>query len=129
MATETSTWVYGARSSFAAGELTPTIEGRVDLPLYQNGAKKIINWMILPSGSLTRRPGTDFIWSKGGKASLQEPEIGNQGPERAAISLFDYAILDKEDALYAKLQKEGDEEGDGEGEENAQRQENEGQED
>jgi hypothetical protein len=125
MATETSTWVYGARSSFAAGELTPTIEGRVDLPLYQNGAKKIINWMILPSGSLTRRPGTDFIWSKG-KEDTDAP---------TPLKLFDYAILDKEDALYAERQKEGgeardeegDEEGDGQGGGNGQRQENEGQ--
>ena len=64
MATEVPNWVYGTRSSFSAGELTPTIEGRADLPLYQNGAKKIINWMILPSGGVTRRPGTEFIWAK-----------------------------------------------------------------
>ena len=64
MATEVPNWVYGTKSSFSAGELTPTIEGRADLPLYQNGAKKIINWMILPSGGVTRRPGTEFIWAK-----------------------------------------------------------------
>lgn len=64
MANETPNWVYGTKSSFSAGELTPTIEGRADLPLYQNGAKKIINWMILPSGGVTRRPGTVFIWAK-----------------------------------------------------------------
>jgi hypothetical protein len=70
-------WVYGTKSSFAAGELTPTIEGRTDLPLYQNGAKKIINWIILPSGGLTRRPGTEFVWA------IQGSGIGDQGSGEA----------------------------------------------
>jgi len=73
MATESPNWVYGTKSSFAAGELTPTIEGRSDLPLYQNGAKKMVNWLVLPSSGVTRRPGTEFIWAtQGGTASLQE---------------------------------------------------------
>jgi len=85
MATESPNWVYGSKSSFAAGELTPTIEGRTDLPLYQNGAKKIINWMILPSGGLTRRPGTEFIWAIQGSdeylASKVRPSKTGKKPE------------------------------------------------
>ena len=76
---EVPNWVYGAKSSFAAGELTPTIEGRADLPLYQNGAKKIINWMILPSGGLTRRPGTEFIWGVQGADDALASKSGKTG--------------------------------------------------
>ena len=64
MGTESPNWVYGTKSSFAAGELTPTIEGRTDLPLYQNGAKKMVNWLVLPSSGVIRRPGTEFIWAQ-----------------------------------------------------------------
>ena len=80
---ESPNWVYGAKSSFAAGELTPTIEGRADLPLYQNGGKKIINWMILPSGGLTRRPGTEFIWGvQGGADARLASAPGKEAGER-----------------------------------------------
>jgi hypothetical protein len=120
MSNEAPNWVYGTKSSFAAGELTPTIEGRVDLPLYQSGAKKIINWMILPSGGLTRRPGTEFIWgrSQGSGASpstSRQARSSGQGPGKKISlldlsvigedgpALFDYGILDKEDTLYADL--------------------------
>jgi len=53
--------VYSSKNAFSAGELTPTIEGRNDLPIYQHGVKKLINWMILPSGGITRRHGTKYV--------------------------------------------------------------------
>ncbi|MCP5374924.1 MAG: hypothetical protein H6743_02370 [Rickettsiaceae bacterium] len=53
-------WVYSAKNSFSSGELTPTMEGRNDLPIYQHGVKKLINFMILPSGGITRRYGTQY---------------------------------------------------------------------
>lgn len=55
-------WVYSAKNSFSSGELTPTIEGRNDLPIYQHGVKKLINFMILPSGGITRRHGTQYAY-------------------------------------------------------------------
>jgi hypothetical protein len=53
-------FVYSSKNTFSAGELTPTIEGRNDLPLYQHGVKKLINFMILPSGGIIRRHGTEY---------------------------------------------------------------------
>lgn len=55
-------FVYSQKNNFSAGELTPTIEGRTDLGLYQNGVKKLINFMILPSGGVMRRHGTRFSY-------------------------------------------------------------------
>jgi hypothetical protein len=90
MSTETPNWVYGTKSSFAAGELTPTIEGRADLPLYQSGAKKIINWMILPSGGLTRRPGTEFIWAKMRASKTRVSQsIDGKGVDASSFSASD----------------------------------------
>tara|TARA_B110000503_G_scaffold14739_1_gene20158 strand:- start:36 stop:2333 length:2298 start_codon:yes stop_codon:yes gene_type:complete len=63
-------WVYSSKNAFSAGELTPTIEGRNDLPIYQHGVKKLINWMILPSGGITRRHGTEYVHIFQGKQPL-----------------------------------------------------------
>ena len=54
-------WIYANKNTFSSGELTPTIEGRNDLSIYQHGVKKLINFMILPSGGLTRRHGTEYV--------------------------------------------------------------------
>ncbi len=52
---------YSQKNNFSGGELTPTIEGRTELGLYQNGVKKLINFMRLPSGGIMRRHGTKFV--------------------------------------------------------------------
>ncbi|WP_250310980.1 phage tail protein [Rickettsia endosymbiont of Oedothorax gibbosus] len=54
-------FVYSQKNNFSGGELTPTIEGRTELVLYQNGVKKLINFMLLPSGGIMRRHGTQFV--------------------------------------------------------------------
>ncbi|WP_342270041.1 hypothetical protein [Rickettsia endosymbiont of Orchestes rusci] len=54
-------FIYSQKNNFSGGELTPTIEGRTELGLYQNGAKKLLNYVILPSGGIMRRHGTPFV--------------------------------------------------------------------
>ncbi|WP_341794123.1 hypothetical protein [Rickettsia endosymbiont of Ceutorhynchus obstrictus] len=54
-------FIYSQKNNFSGGELTPTIEGRTELGLYQNGVKKLINFMLLPSGGIMRRHGTQFV--------------------------------------------------------------------
>jgi len=54
-------FIYSQKNNFSGGELTPTIEGRNELGLYQNGAKKLTNFIILPSGGIMRRHGTSFV--------------------------------------------------------------------
>jgi hypothetical protein len=44
-----------------AGELSPTLEGRVDLAKYAHGAKRIENFIPLVQGPATRRGGTRFV--------------------------------------------------------------------
>ena len=48
-------------SNFTAGELSPKLDGRTELSKYFNGAKQLQNFLVVPQGGATRRPGTEFI--------------------------------------------------------------------
>lgn len=50
-----------AFTNFSSGELSPRMDGRTDLNLYFRGCKKLENFMIMPQGGASRRPGTKFI--------------------------------------------------------------------
>ncbi|MFN3449202.1 MAG: hypothetical protein ACK44F_10940 [Roseococcus sp.] len=45
------------KTNFTAGELSPEMLGRADLRAYANGAAKLRNVFIQPTGGVTRRPG------------------------------------------------------------------------
>jgi hypothetical protein len=47
--------------SFSRGELSPRLSSRVDLTMYQTGLETCRNWIVLPHGGLTVRPGTRFV--------------------------------------------------------------------
>lgn len=47
--------------SFAAGELSPSLHGRVDLAKYHVGLATCKNWYILAEGGATTRPGTMIV--------------------------------------------------------------------
>lgn len=47
--------------SFAGGEITPELYGRLDLAKYQTGLAKCRNFRVLPHGPAQRRPGFRFI--------------------------------------------------------------------
>lgn len=44
-----------------AGEISPLLEGRVDLKPYVNGVKRCLNFTPLAQGPITRRPGTIYV--------------------------------------------------------------------
>jgi len=47
--------------SFAGGEITPELYGRLELNKFQTGLKRCENAITLPHGPATRRPGTLFV--------------------------------------------------------------------
>ena len=49
------------KPSFAAGEITPTMDGRVDLAQYNEGAQLLKNMIVHPYGGVSNRPGTNFV--------------------------------------------------------------------
>jgi len=44
-----------------AGELSPKLEGRLDLTRYHNGVHRMRNWICLPQGGARTRFGTHFV--------------------------------------------------------------------
>ena len=50
-----------AFTNFTAGELSPRLDGRIDLAKYRNGVTNLENFLVHPHGGVTRRPGTEFI--------------------------------------------------------------------
>ena len=53
-----ATWI---QSNFNAGEWSPQLSGRVDLPKRKNALSSCINYILLLQGPLTRRPGTGYV--------------------------------------------------------------------
>lgn len=47
--------------SFAGGEITPELYGRIDLGKFQTGLSTCRNFIPLPHGPVTRRPGTRYV--------------------------------------------------------------------
>lgn len=48
-------------SSFNAGEWSPLVWGRSDLSRYRSACRRVENFLPLPQGAATRRPGTRFV--------------------------------------------------------------------
>ncbi|GJM01965.1 MAG: hypothetical protein DHS20C08_04660 [Rhodomicrobium sp.] len=48
-------------TSFASGEISPRLFGRVDLGKYQNGAAEVENFVIWPHGGASKRPGSVYV--------------------------------------------------------------------
>lgn len=49
------------QTSFIAGEITPRVRGRLDFENFFKGADELLNFIVLPHGSISRRPGTRFV--------------------------------------------------------------------
>ncbi len=66
------------KASFAAGELAPELLGRGDLRAYANGARRLRNVFIQPTGGITRRPGLRHIAALPGPARLVAFEFNTE---------------------------------------------------
>ena len=47
--------------SFAGGEITNELSGRLDLAKFQTGLSLCRNFIVLPHGPVARRPGFEFV--------------------------------------------------------------------
>jgi hypothetical protein len=67
-------------TNFQAGELSPRLEGRIDLQKYSSGAQKLENMLVFPQGGITRRPGTKYAGASkdGGKVRLIPFEFSDE---------------------------------------------------
>ena len=58
------------KSNFTAGEVSTRLVGRSDLRSYANGASKLRNVIIQPTGGVTRRAGMRFVDTAAGRGRL-----------------------------------------------------------
>ena len=67
-------------TNFKSGELSPRLEGRIDLQKYNEAAQTLQNMVVYPSGGTTRRPGTYFAGRSkdGGKVRLVNFEYSDE---------------------------------------------------
>lgn len=49
------------QTNFNAGELSPKLDGQLDLKQYFNGGREVLNFAPIPQGPLMRRTGTQYI--------------------------------------------------------------------
>ncbi|MBR0670382.1 hypothetical protein [Neoroseomonas soli] len=70
--------VKRAKTSFAAGELAPELLGRGDLRAFENGARRLRNVFIQPTGGVTRRPGLRHVTPLPGPARLVPFEFNTE---------------------------------------------------
>ena len=62
--------LYPIQPSFAGGELSPSLWGRVDLNKYATGLRRLENFVVHPHGGVSRRPGMRFVAEAKGKCRL-----------------------------------------------------------
>lgn len=64
------TRIRQVKTNFTAGEISDELLGRGDLRAYENGAAKLRNLFIYPTGGITRRAGLRYIDSLSGEGRL-----------------------------------------------------------
>lgn len=100
------------QNSFNGGEISPRTSGRSDLPAYRAGSQTLRNLIAVPTGGMTRRPGTRYVGSAASQAapgrliefvaSVQDSyiiELGNRTMrfyrgDGTAEGLLNYSTLD-----------------------------------
>lgn len=93
-------------TNFKSGELSPRLEGRIDLQKYNEAAQTIQNMIVFPSGGVTRRSGTYFAGRSkdGGKVRLVNFEYSD---EQAYVLEFgnNYIRFFKDGGILTEAQK------------------------
>jgi len=96
-------------TNFASGELSETLNGRIDLRQYYQGAALIQNFEIIPTGGIKRRPGTRRLAQLDGDSRII-PFIVNKNAVYV-LQLIPNANYDPLDptsiASYIKVWKKG----------------------
>lgn len=82
--------VNSYKTSFTSGELSPDLLGRTDLRAYQNGARRLRNVFVHPTGGIFRRWGLRFVDLAKGPARLITFEFNVD--QTYLIVLTDYAL-------------------------------------
>ena len=81
---------FSTKTSFTAGELDPLLRGRLDLKALEDGAARLRNVVVLPSGGVSRRPGLRLVVEVPGALRL----VAFEGPDGGELLVFGPYRLD-----------------------------------
>ncbi|WP_114393171.1 hypothetical protein [Oleisolibacter albus] len=91
------TRLKSVKTSFTGGELSPELLGRGDLRAYENGAARLRNVLILPTGGVVRRPGTAYLATLPGPGRLVAFTFNNA--QQHVLAFTDHAVTIVRDGL------------------------------
>ena len=92
--------VNHVQTNFASGQIDPTMLGRRDTSMYQNGAKVLTNNSPLVTGGVRRRPGTQYIATLPAHSRLARLQFNDQ---QLYVFAFSNARVDIYNALTGAL--------------------------
>lgn len=88
------------KNSFTAGELSPAMLGRADLRAYSNGARRLRNVVLHPTGGLSRRAGLRHLLALPGPARLVPFEFNTEQTYLLVLTAGAFRVV-MDDALVA----------------------------
>lgn len=86
------TRAFVTKTSFTAGELDPLLHGRLDLKAQEDGAARLRNVVVHPTGGVSRRPGLRLLTQIPGALRLL-PFEGVDGGELLAFGAYRLDVL------------------------------------
>ena len=89
------------RTDFSAGELDPGLAGRTDLAAHRQGARRLRNVIVQPTGGVSRRPGLRLVATAPGPGRLAAFELG--GGEACLLLFADRALRVYRDGTQVAL--------------------------
>jgi hypothetical protein len=91
------------KTNFTAGEISPWLFGRGDLRAYENGAQRLSNVFIHPTGGVYRRPGLRFVDQAPGLGRLLSFEFNTD--QTYLLAFFDGLVsIYQDDSKIAELE-------------------------
>lgn len=83
--------IYTYKTSFTAGEVSTELAGRGDLSAYDNGAGKLSNIFVMPTGGIKRRAGLRYVDTSPSEGRLVSFEFNT---EQVYLLLFREGAVD-----------------------------------
>ena len=84
--------------SFNAGELSPWLDGRIDLEKYGAGCRKLDNFLLTPYGGVRRRPGLQWVAELVSEPGVASTRVGRLIPFQFSATV-NYMLLLNEDTI------------------------------
>lgn len=67
--------IFHTQNVLNGGEISPLLRGRVDQPRYNTGTRETLNFVPMPQGGVTRRPGTRYLGTAKNQTSRLIPFV------------------------------------------------------